>query len=189
MTQSIISIVELRELARQHAIEIVAARAKNDAGETRHRELLQEFKRTQQPLLSDKQFTALYQTYTNLLTTSITNHYFPGQAIEKAPIRVSDIKDGEEIYRANALPLNPVQWQDYLQELVSMATRFAHEIAELAASGRDTKGRLAEQQIAAAKFGLDHGLTEHEHSADAIIYKEAFTKAIEQELEIRTRSR
>lgn len=187
MAATIQSAHALQELAYRHAREVVDARARDDTGEARNLALLEEFQRARQPFLSDKQYTALYRTYTDLVTTAVTNHYFPGSAVAKAPVRVSDIKDGDEIYRPNALPLNSMQWKAYLLEVEKMVKRFAREIAVLASTGSDTKTRLEEQQFEATRFSLDHGLNEDERRRDIIFYREAFASALERELETRMR--
>ena len=181
MTQSIIPLDQLRRIAQQHARAVVEAQAADGNGDRLHRELLQEFQSARQPFLSDKQYTALYRTYSDMVLTAIKNHYAPGSAIEQPPVQVSSIKDGDEVYRPNAVAMQPTQWQAYIGEVVAMAERFAHEIAVLAAHGGDTKARMEAQQLEAAKFSLDHGLTEEESRQETVIYKDAFLKALERE--------
>lgn len=181
MTQTIIPLDQLRRLAQQHAQAVVDAQATNGNGEVVHRELLQEFQSARQPFLSDRQYTALYRTYADMVLTAIKNHYAPGSAVEQPPVQVSSVKDGEEIYRPNAVAMSPTQWQAYIREVVAMAERFAHEVAVLAAHGGHTKARMEAQQLEAAKFSLDHGLTAEESQRETAIYKEAFLKALERE--------
>lgn len=160
---------------------VVEAQAHGGGGEALHRELLEEFQRARQPFLSDKQYTALFRTYSDMVMTAIKNHYTPGSAVEQRPVQVSSIKDGDEIYRPNAVCMKPAQWDAYIREVVAMAERFAHEVAVLAAHGGDTEARMKEQQFEAAKFSLDHGLNEDEMQKQNAIYKEAYLKALERE--------
>lgn len=189
MTHTIIAITELQRLAHAHAMAVVTAEATDGSGQTVNRQLLEEFRQARQPFLSDKQYTALYRTYINLFTTAVTNHYAPGSAVAAAPVRISSIKDGEEIYRPNAVPMSATQWDAYSGEVVQMAERFAREIAVLAAHGGDTDARMKEQQFEAAKFSLDHGLNEEEQGRETKIYKDAFMNALEHEVNERTRGR
>ena len=186
MTQSIIAIQELRHIAQQHAMAVVNAAANGRNGELLHGELLREFQRARQPFLSDKQYTALFRTYSDMVVTAVKNHYAPGSAVEQPPAQVSSIKDGEEIYRPNAVAMKPAQWDAYIREVVAMAERFAHEIAVLAAHGGDTKARMEEQQFEAARFSISHGLTEDESRRETVIYKEALLKALERDVNERT---
>lgn len=186
MTQSIIQINELRRIAKNHAMAVVNVEAEGGNGKSIHHDLLQEFQGNWQPSLSDKQYTALYKTYSDMVITSIANHYKPNSTVEKSPVQVSSIQDGNEIYRPNTLAMNPVQWEAYVHELVAMAEKFAHEIVVLAAHGGDTNERMKEQQLEAAKFALDHGLTEEEQDKNSNIYKESFLKVMEREANERT---
>jgi hypothetical protein len=186
MTQTIIPIDELRRIAHQHAMAVVQEQTNGADGLALNGELFQEFQRSRQPFLSDKQYTALFRTYSDMVMTAIKNHYAPGSAIERPPVQVSSIKDGDEIYRPNAVSMKPAQWDAYLREVVAMAERFAHEVAVLAAHGGDTKARMEEQQYEAAKFSLDHGLSEDEMQKQNTIYKEAFLSALEREANERT---
>ena len=186
MTQSIIAIEELRRIAQQHATAVVAAEANGTDGQSLHRELLQDFQQARQPFLSDKQYTALYRNYSDMVLTAVKNHYAPGSATEQPPVQVSSIQDGEEIYRPNAVAMKPAQWDAYILEVVAMAERFAHEIAVLAAHGGNTAARMEEQQFEAARFSMNHGLTREESQRETAIYKAALLKALEDEVNRRT---
>jgi hypothetical protein len=186
MTQSIIPIEELRRIAQRHAMAVVEAQASDGSGELLHRELLQEFQRARQPFLSDKQYTALYRTYADMVLVIIKNHYQPGSATEQPPVQISSIKDGDEIYRPNAVAMTPRQWDVHIREVIAMAERFAHEVAVLASHGGDVKARMEEQQLEAARFSLDRGLSEDEMDRQRSIYKEAFENALEREANERT---
>lgn len=186
MTESIVELRLLQELALKHALAVVQAEANDGSGSAVNMELLREFQRERQPFLSDKQYTALFRTYLDLVMTHISNHYDPGSRQANPPVLVSSIKDGEEIYRPNAVPMNPARWDFYIAAVVAMAERFAHEVAELAITGGDVEARMEEQKFEAAQFSLDHGLTPEEMSKENEIYKEAFVKALERETNLRT---
>lgn len=175
---------DVQALAEKNAREIVAMRT--SCGEAlalaRQRQQVEQFRLANQPHLSDKQYTALYRTYTDYFLHASKRLLDPSADLSQVvPTVSSAVADGDEIYRPNAVPLNAEQWAAHVKEMQAMAVRFAHEIADLASTGGDTSSRMAEQQLEAASFGLDRGLNDSERAKIISIYKQTLLDALQVE--------
>jgi hypothetical protein len=169
-------------LAGKEAAEVFALEKAGGDGLALRKEQLRNFQLAYQPLLSDKEYTALFRTYDNLFMTAMKNQYAPGSAVAAPAVTPESIKDGDEIYRPNAaLAMDPIRWRAFLADVEKMAERFAKEIAALAASGADAGPRMKEHQMEAAKFALDHGVDDAQFVEQAAVYKAKYLATLEAE--------
>ena len=186
MTHSIIAIDELRKIAHTHALAMATAESNGEDSEALHLKISQEFQRTHKPHLSDKQYTALYRTYNDMVLTALSNHFDPGSRIENPPVQVSSIKDGDEMFIPNLDSMQSERWDEYLSNVIEMAERCASEIAFLAKQGGDTTSRIHEMELEAIKFFTGHNITEDEIDKSFAVYRETISKAMEREANMHT---
>ena len=173
----------VQALAESNAREVVAMLSSGGQALAlaRQRQQLEQFRLANQPHLSDKQYTALYRTYTDYFVYASKKLLDPSADLSPVmPTASSAVADGDEVYRPNAAPLSADQWAAHVKEVQALAVRFAHEVAVLASTGGDTTSRMAEQQLEAASFSLDRGLNDSERAKIAPIYKQAFLSALEE---------
>lgn len=79
MSGSMMSEEQLRRLAHAHASAVIDA-GSDVQGSAVHQTMLERFRETWQPQLSDKEYTALYRTYCNWAIAEISNRMSPGSA-------------------------------------------------------------------------------------------------------------
>lgn len=173
--------MSLKELAEINAKEVVSLG--EDAGLERQREQLSEFQRTRQPNLNDKQYTALFRTYNDHFVVAVQNLMAAGTAVAKAPVLAESIADDDLIYRPHSKPMTPENWELHLREVEKLAKLHAHEIAELASSGGDARGRVLDQAREAAQIAIGNRLTRDELDKDGEFYKQVFLNALQGETE------
>lgn len=174
---------EISALASAQANELFALRcAGHEAEALRLREeQLRNFQQTYQPALSGKEYTALFRTYNDRFDTALRNLFVPGSAVSAPAVSADSIGDGDEIYRPGTEMSDPGKWRSFLAQAEGRAERAAKEIAALAASGGDTDARMKEQQLAAAKIAIEHGLTDVQFKEHAAIYKAKFLQTLKVE--------
>jgi predicted DNA-binding protein (UPF0251 family) len=182
MSESIMPMAKLEELAEAHAREVVTAEATNGAGTTKSAELFEEFRRARQPFLSDKQYTALFHTYSDRVMTAIENLYKPSSRTARPPVPVSSIADNETIYRPNPIPMSEAQWKAHTIEFTPVVESFAREIARLARTDAvHATQRCEEFDIEAVKYAMDRGLNDEEQERHMEIYRRIFMSTLEAE--------
>lgn len=180
--QSNSSVAAIKELAERNAMEVVSINNAGGDGLARRAEQIVEFQRRYQNSLSDKEYTAVFHTYNDWFMAYVEHSFDPNSSLAVVvPTTVDSVKDGDEIYRPNAEPMNETQWEAYLIDVEEMAKRFAHEVAILAATGGDAEKRMSEQQMEAAEFSLGHGLNAAEREKENAFYKVKYIQALQDE--------
>ena len=145
MTNPPITQEELSRLARTHASTVIAAGIDTDQALEINARLLKEFQLTWQPSFSDKQYTALFNTYTNWVLAEIKNHCSPGMATKIDMIAPESIPDGTEIYRPNRDPMPSNKWLALVRKTHETAESSAKTIAAVTKSGGDGRQEIAHQ--------------------------------------------
>lgn len=183
MTDSSISQVQLEHLARQHAVAVVEAGDVDGRGAELHKVLLEKFRDTWQPSLSDKAYTALYRTYTDWVMAAISNHYRPGSVVAGPFISPSSIPDGFEIVRANAEPMSAERWDMLAKQAVSIAKKSAEKVAEISKTGGDGRSEMSTQLDIFLRASAAYKPNEDESIKVLEIYHSALNAALKSEVD------
>ncbi|QIK81248.1 hypothetical protein G7069_06350 [Lysobacter sp. HDW10] len=156
------SLKELRQMAELKALETSSLiRAGVDSEEILSRSVAS-FKDTYQPLLVDKVFTALFQTYSQWFIAAVRNLLEPGSAIYEEPVSVASIGDGQVIRRMNRLNLSEDLLNEYKTAIGCLAQECGSQMVQAGAAGKDAREVLVNFNLAATKLEFDFGLTEQE---------------------------
>ena len=145
MNDSPITDLELSQLARAHANALIDSVKNPQLSEEINLRLLKEFQATWQPALSDKEYTALYQTYTSWLLTDFKNHSNPGSSTRIQRVSPEQIEDGTEIHRPNRAPMLTPKWLALVRKTHEIAEHAARKIAITTKSGGDGVKELENQ--------------------------------------------
>ena len=170
---------EIRELATLKAIAMATSLRTGGDGTEELQKAADEFTDKYQPLLLDKPFTAIFNTYKQYLIAALNNIFEPGSATYGEPVQISSILDGQEVHRRNRLSLNDEQWDDYIGHLKRTAIECAHEMIDAIRDGEDTDSLLHQHNMRMAALGMDYGLTEEEDLRQGNIAAETYTKALD----------
>lgn len=145
MTTSPITDDELSRLAGAHASALIDSATDPGLSEEINLRLLNEFQATWQPSLSDKEYTALYKTYTSWLLTDLKNHSNPGSSIRIQRISPEQIEDGSEIHRPDRAPMLTPKWLELVRRTHDISKDAAKKIAATTMSGGDGTKELENQ--------------------------------------------
>jgi hypothetical protein len=182
MTETIISQDDLERIVRRDA-EIIIGAGTGHAGELAAQRLFEEFRQQWQPRLQDKDYTALFNTYSNWVVADVSNHYKPGSATRNPPVTSGSILDGDEIPRPDAAPMSEGELASLLEQAKSMAEAAASEIASTTRNGGDGNKVLQDRLNAFLRFAATHKPTEDEGERLIKAFQDALRPALQRELD------
>ena len=137
MKESPITEDEHGRLARAHANALLGAVKDPDLSQEINLRLLKEFQATWQPRLSDKEYTALYRTYTDWVLADVRSISGSGPTNRIQMISPESIPDGTEIHRPNRDPMLTTKWLALVRKTNNFAEDAARKIANTTTSGGD----------------------------------------------------
>lgn len=182
MAERIISQPELERIVQQDA-EIIISAGLGRPGEVVSQRLFEDFRRQWQPSVSDKEYTALFRTYSNWVIAAVANHLKPGSVIPAPSVSATSIQDGDEIPRPDAEPMKVAQLESLVREAQLMAEHAAYEIASTTRNGGDGKEALSERLDSFLRFAAAQKPNEDESDKLLKAYQTALNSALQRELD------
>lgn len=182
MTERIVSQAELERIVQRDAEAIVSA-GLGRPGEAMSQHLFEEFRQQWQPSLSDKEYSALFRTYSNWVIAAVTNHYKPGSVMRAPAVVAASIQDGDEIARPDAEPMSEEKLEPLINKSKFMGESDASEIASTTRNGGDGSEVLRERLDRFLRFAAAQKPNEDEGERLLKAYQTALNSALQRELE------
>ena len=182
MTGTTIPQSDLECIVRRDA-ELIVNAGVGDEGEAMSRRLFGEFQKKWQPSLTDKEYTALFKTYSNWVIADVSNHYKPGSATRAPAVNPGSILDGDEIPRPDAESMSANELNSLLEKAKLMAEGAASEIASITRSGGDGNKALQDRLNTFLRFAATRKPTEDEGERLIKAFQDALKSALQKELD------